>query len=296
LQPHAPPPPVIKHCAPIMLAEHATHAPPLAPHCALVVPATQLLLKQQPPLHSWVAVQVVVHRCSRASHASPGSQSAAELQPHAFETHRWPFALALQSMHTPPDGPHTVAVVPAAQLPPLQQPPLHGWVAEHTVTHACEVASHDEPDWQSAVELQPQVPPFAPPPVMHSLPRLDIEQSRHAPPALPQALAAVPPAQVPPAQQPPLHGCVAEHAVTHWCAPTSQASPAGQSPVTLQPQPLPMHAWPRLLAEQSVHALPLLPQVAPAVPPLQVPPAQQPPLHGWPALQVVVQWLVPSHA
>jgi hypothetical protein len=62
LQPHAPPPAIISHTVPLGLAAQLAHAPPPAPHAPAEVPATHEPPEQQPPLHSCVAVQVMVHR------------------------------------------------------------------------------------------------------------------------------------------------------------------------------------------------------------------------------------------
>ncbi len=67
-------------------------------------------------------------------HELPTGQSLASLQPHAVPMHSWPFALAVQSVHVPPTGPHAV-VVPPPQVPPLQHDPLHACDAEHETVH-----------------------------------------------------------------------------------------------------------------------------------------------------------------
>jgi hypothetical protein len=69
--------------------------------------------------------------------------------------------------------------------------------------------------------VQPQLPPLAV--VRHIAPRLEVEQSMHAPPASPHELVAVPATQLPLEQQPPLHTCDAEQVVVHWCLEKSHA-------------------------------------------------------------------------
>jgi hypothetical protein len=85
--------------------------------------------------------------------------------------------------------------------------------------------------------------------------------------------------------------------VTHWCIVVSQAEPAGQSPVMLQPHepPLasPMQTAPIELDPQGAQAAPESPHLAVAVPSTQVPPEQQPPLHSWVGEQVATHRCVP---
>jgi hypothetical protein len=235
-------------------------------------------LEQQPPLHGWVGRQVVVQTCRLVSQALPAGQSADELQPHAPATHTWPLPLAVQSRQTPPDGPHTLLVLPVAQVVPLQQPPSHGCEPLQVVTQVCVDRLHDEPLGQSPGPLQPQAPP--PVAVRHTRPRLDEVQSTQAAPPPPQFIRSVPAAQVPLLQQPPLHGWLALHTVVQVCELKSQAWLTGQSVCTLHAQPPLTQAWPLVLALQSMQALPVVPQVVPPRPVLQVPLLQQPPLHG----------------
>jgi hypothetical protein len=44
-----------------VLPEHAVHAAPLLPHAPLSVPATHVVLLQQPPLHSRLPAHDVPH-------------------------------------------------------------------------------------------------------------------------------------------------------------------------------------------------------------------------------------------
>jgi hypothetical protein len=96
--------------------------------------------------------------------------------------------------------------------------------------------------------------------------------------------------QVPPEQQPPLHGCEPEQVEVHWCFDVSHAFPVGQSLDELQPHAPATHWVPLVDILQSLQDAPVAPQVATSVPGLQVPPAQQPPLHGCDDEQVVVHW------
>ncbi len=111
------------------------------------------------------------------------------------------------------------------------------------------------------------------------------------PPVWPQAPSVLPGWQLPFWQQPPLHAvcAAAPHAVEQRCETVLQLLPVGQSPAALQPQ-LPLrHKWPLAESVQSMQALPLAPQALLLPPVAQLVPAQQPPLHGCEALQVVVQ-------
>jgi hypothetical protein len=94
-------------------------------------------------------------------------------------------------------------------------------------------------------------------------------------------------------QQPPLHGWLLSQAVEHE-APL-HADPAGQSPVAPQPHTPALHTAP--LAEPTqFRQMPLLPHAADAFPVAHLPAlaSQQPPLHDWFTVQVVVQWWVPT--
>jgi hypothetical protein len=120
-------------------------------------------------------------------------------------------------------------------------------------------------------------------------------------PAAPQAAGVVPPAHTPCEQQAPLHGWVALQPVVQLCEPLSQEAPEAQSPPLLQPQVPPpgalTQAEPTPLPAQGVQLPPELPQAAGEVPPVQVPPWQQPPLQACDGLQLVVQvWMATLHA
>jgi hypothetical protein len=289
LQPHAPPPLVATHAPPSGLPLHIAHAPPCAPHAPAMVPATHVVPLQQPPLHGWLALQVVTQLFA-GEHELPIGQSLVTLQPHCCEPrHTWPALLALQSTHAPPAAPHAPVEVPAAHMPLEQQLPLHGCDAEQVVVHWRAVVSHAEPLAQSAFEPQPHMPP--PVVARHTLPRLLPLHATHAPPLAPHALALVPATQLPPGeQQPPLHDCVAEQLDTHWCVVVSHAMSAAQSALELQPHAPLTHACPALLEVQSAqvepHALGALV--------VQVPPTQQAALHGCVFEQLVVHECAPT--
>ena len=96
--PHVPLPPlpqVAVHAPAVQVGlslTHPVHAPPVAPHSLLEVPATHVLVpaaSQQPPLHAvWLAVpQLVVQVCDVVLHAWLAGQSAATLQPQRPATH-----------------------------------------------------------------------------------------------------------------------------------------------------------------------------------------------------------------
>jgi hypothetical protein len=95
-------------------------------------------------------------------------------------------------------------------------------------------------------------------------------------------LALVPTAQAPLAQQPPEHGWLTEHRLVHWWTLVSHAVPLGQSIVLMQPQAPCKQSAPRPLDAQLVHNPPADPQACGLVPPTQLMPSQQPPLHAWP--------------
>jgi hypothetical protein len=88
--------------------------------------------------------------------ALPAGQSLAALQPHAPLLHRWPALLLVQSTHDPLVA-QAFAAVPGAQLPPLQQPPLHRWVTSQPVVEQTP-ETQAIPAGQSLPVLQPQAP------------------------------------------------------------------------------------------------------------------------------------------
>ncbi len=115
-------------------------------------------------------------------------QSPSDLQPHEPpRRHAWPAVDVVQSVHRPPDTPHseppgapvTHFCVPVAS----QQPPLHAsvwlWALTHTSVHSFFDRSQARPAAQSLVCLQPQLPethwfvplhaPHGSPPVPHTL-------------------------------------------------------------------------------------------------------------------------------
>ncbi len=153
-----------------MLEAQPLHAPPLFPHALTPVPTTHTPPVQQPPLHGWVAaLHCIVQRCVAVSHAVPSAQSAAELHPQNVEpplvTHCPPFALDAQLVHAgaEPVTAHAALVLPGAQVPALQQPPLQARFPAHDVEQVCEAGSHAWPTRQSVALLQP--PPLSPPPL-----------------------------------------------------------------------------------------------------------------------------------
>jgi hypothetical protein len=194
---------LLTHAAPARLARQVAQSWPPVPHSAGVFPATQMR-SQHPPLHGWLALQVVVHAFDVGSQAWPTGQSAAELQPQAcvLATQPWPPLDEVQSTHAAPGGPHADGDVPGWHMPLTQQAPWQGMLGLHAVTHARLPTSHAEPAGQSATAMQPQLPPVAP--EMHFAPMLLVVQSTHAPPTAPQADCARPETHVACAQQPPL--------------------------------------------------------------------------------------------
>jgi hypothetical protein len=69
LQPHAPPPLVVKQAAPRLELAHGTHAPPVAPQVAAAVPTTQVPFAQQPSLQIFVESHAAPQVCVTGSHA-----------------------------------------------------------------------------------------------------------------------------------------------------------------------------------------------------------------------------------
>jgi hypothetical protein len=285
LQPHTP----ATHAVPLALPAQLMQAAPLVPQVVPPLPLTQVPALQQPPLHGWLASQVVVHALVTL-HASPIGQSPTTLQPQLPAMHCAPSAPP-QVWHIAPELPHALTMLPATQLVPLQQPPLQVWPLAQLVEHRCVVVLHALPLGQSPGSVQPHAPP------MQLCPFALEVQSRQLPLA-PHALGVLPGWQVPPEpQQPPAHGCVGPQKVVHLCAPTSHEPPGGQSPPELQPQLPAMHTLPRLDFEQSWQVLPSAPQVVSELPKVQVPLAQQPPLHNTVGVQVALHlWVDGSHA
>jgi hypothetical protein len=104
------------------------------------------------------------------------------------------------TVHAPPELPHALGVAPAPHVPLSQQPPLHAWLAEHVVVHACVLPSHAWSLGQSVAALHPHAPV-----ARHAEPDEFEAQLTHMPPVAPHAVCAVPAAHVPLSQQPPLH-------------------------------------------------------------------------------------------
>ena len=70
---------------------------PVFPQAPSESPVWQLLVEQQPPLQSWVALQALVHACVVVLHAMNVGQSVATLQPHVvLPTQMWPAAFPAQ--------------------------------------------------------------------------------------------------------------------------------------------------------------------------------------------------------
>jgi hypothetical protein len=278
LQPHTPE----MHAKPFGLPLQLAHRPEL-PHADAVVPPAQVpaAVLQQPPLHSCVELQLLVHWCVDTLHAVLAGQSAVTLQPHEPATHCEPLELPAQLTHTPA-VPQVPAALPGWQVPPEadeQQPLLHSCVELHAVVHLLVEVLHAVLSGQSAVPLQPQVPvarqaePFPLP-----------TQLMHVEPAVPQLICVLPGRHMVPLQQAPLHACEALHEVVHACVVVLHESRFGQSLAIAQPHapPLapPMHALPIELPAQLTHAPPDEPQLALTNPCVHTPPAQQPPLHA----------------
>ena len=229
---------------------------PEAPHAPGSVPATQDVPEQQkPPLHEPlpVAPQVDVH--APFVHVGVPSRQGEQA---------WPVP------------PHAPFCVPVAQLPPLQQPPLHGvWLAPPQaaphlwvpVSHACPAA----------------MPVAATQSVAESHPHVSVPGSHFGPFGLAEQTAQVP-------DPPHAAACVP---ATH--APAEQQKPALQAPSPPAPQ-ADVHApavQVGVPAAQGAHARPLTPQAPFWSPATHVPPMlQHPPLQAWVASHVLWHWWV----
>jgi hypothetical protein len=150
LQPHTP---VVRQALPVAWPVQSTHTVPVAPHWVWAVPGWQVpaLFDEQHPLaHMVVDEQELMHRWVALLHElAPLAQSASTPQPHwpppVTPSHLWPLLSLAQEEHRPPLLPHTPSAVPGWQVPPLaalQQPPLHGWVEPHAVSHWRVVLLH----------------------------------------------------------------------------------------------------------------------------------------------------------
>jgi hypothetical protein len=243
------------HCAPLAVVQTAQMPDP--PHAGGRVPATHVFPEQQkPPLHV----------------PSPATPQA---DVHPPEEHVG--VPAPQGAQVMPLFPQAPFAVPAAQLPPLQQPPLHAvsLVPRHPVPQTCVLV----------LQASPALFPVAAGQSDDALhPHVSVVGSHCAP------LAVVHTAQVP--APPHADG---RFPATH--APAEQQKPALQEPSPPAPQVF-VHVPPAHVgvpAVQVAQARPAAPQAPFPVPATQVVPEQHPPLHAWVASHVLVQtWLFPQ--
>jgi hypothetical protein len=119
---------------------------PAAPQAAGVSPAMHVppvAAEQQLPLQGSVDEQEVVH-APPVPQASSSAQSVATVQPQLpLGRHAVPVEEPAHELHVPPGAPHADCEVPTSHVPALQQPPLHGCVAEHADVHMWVVVSQD---------------------------------------------------------------------------------------------------------------------------------------------------------
>ena len=170
---------------PITSPAQVAHAPPLAPHAFVALPAWHELPSQHPPLHTSPPAQLRLHACVCGLHALPGAQSEDVLQPQVpLARHATPMTLVVQLTHAAPVTPHCPALDPATQVEPPQQPPLHVLPPVQAAPHVCVVVSHAVSGGQSANVLHPHAAPI------HAWPGVAVVQSVQAP-GVPQ-LAPVP--------------------------------------------------------------------------------------------------------
>ena len=230
LQPHVP---LERHASPVLRPTHEVHDPE-RPHAGRVSPGAHTPELQQPPLQGSPEEHVVPHIPVDVSQASSVGQSVAIAQPQSpVDRQALPDEPPRQKPQVPPSIPQARGDVPAAHMPELQQPPLHGWLPEHVLVHTPLLVSHASSAGQSVAMAQPHVPLER-----HAVPELPPAHEVQVPPAAPHAVCAVPGAHVPALQQPPLHVWVDVHAVVHLWVAVSHASSVGQSVGTAQPPPV----------------------------------------------------------
>jgi hypothetical protein len=164
-------------------------------------------------------------------------------------------------------------VSPGWQLVPSQHPPLHARPPLQS-SEQFPAALHASFGLQSSSLVQPQVPP-----ARHALP-FKPAQSVQLPPPVPHVVCLVPRRQVVPSQHPPLQG--KPPAQDSEQLPPEHALYALQSACVSQPQvPPERHTLP-FPAAQLLQRPPPDPHAEGALPPWQVAPSQQPPLHARP--------------
>ncbi len=139
-------------------------------------------------------------------------QSSPVPQAHALATQWGPGLQPLwQLSHWPPVPPHWLSTLPATHVPPdmlVQHPPLHPvFDPPQSPSHEWRAVEHAFIVAQSVATLQPHAP------LTHAVSFDWAEHATHAPPLVPQADAARPPAHVPFWQHPPWHGCATLHDV-----------------------------------------------------------------------------------
>jgi hypothetical protein len=143
---------------PSALLRQSLQAPPPVPQADAALPTTQAPLEQQPLLQLvWLeSPQVDSQTCVARLHAVSGGQSPGTLQPQWPATHAVPVAADAQLAQAMPLPPQVAGAVPGPQVPPLQQPPLHGADGPHAEPQACVPPSQARSAGQSEAVLQPQ--------------------------------------------------------------------------------------------------------------------------------------------
>jgi hypothetical protein len=157
-----PPDPHVQVAPDGQLAVQSVHTGAV-PHAVAAVPGVHvppLEAEQHPPLHGCAIEHEVVQAFAVVSQASPVAQSLVRVQPHARPlpeaTQALPAPASAHDVHIVPRLPHAACAVPAAHDVPLQQPPLHGCVAEHVVLHVPPSTSHASPIGQADAEAHPE--------------------------------------------------------------------------------------------------------------------------------------------
>jgi hypothetical protein len=121
--PHRPLP---KQAVPDVLPMHETHAA-LVPQAACDVPGAHVPPLQHPLLHGSIAEHVAPQVPVFLSQAWPEGQSPTPVQPHSpLARQAAPEGFPAHEMQAAPVAPQAILSAPDAQVPRLQQPPLHG--------------------------------------------------------------------------------------------------------------------------------------------------------------------------
>jgi len=178
---------------------------PVAPHAAVAVPGWHVVPPQHPPWQGEAPLQVVEH--APLVQALPVRQSDSVVQPHVPPPRHAAPLEPVHTLHARPPDPQAPGAVPAWQVVPSQQPPLHCPGPEQLELHLPPL--HARSAGQSVELEQPHVP------AMHALPfglpmqSTQAEAEPHAAAEVPEThLPAEPPQQKPAPHPPPSQSAV----------------------------------------------------------------------------------------